>query len=97
MAVLSFALVSVKELMKPVAPIIPGYDLPVINFAESQDEYNTLPGYRAEDGTVLTRWRLTWRERLQILFSGNLYLWMMTFNKPLQPVMLQVETPKLES
>jgi hypothetical protein len=50
--------------MKPQTPIIPGHDLPVTNFAESQDEYQTLPAFRQDDGTVLTRWRLTWKERL---------------------------------
>lgn len=81
--------------MKPIQPIIPGHKLPVTNFAETQDEYQTLPAYREADGTVLTRWHLTWRERLRVLFSGDVYLWLMTFNQPLQPVMLQVEAPKM--
>jgi hypothetical protein len=79
--------------MKPQTPIIPGHDLPVTNFAESQDEYQTLPAFRQDDGTVLTRWRLTWKERLTIFLRGDLYVFMLTFNKPLQPISMQVEPP----
>jgi hypothetical protein len=79
--------------MKPQEPIVPGHDLPVTNFAESQDEYQTLPAFRLDDGTVLTRWRLTWKERFTIFLRGDLYLFMLTFNKPLQPISLQVERP----
>ena len=81
--------------MKPAIPIIPGHDLPATNFAESQDEYQTLPAFRQDDGTVLTRWRLTWKERLTIFLRGDLYLFTLTFNEPLQPVSLQVERPRM--
>ena len=81
--------------MKPAKPIIPGHDLPVTNFAESQDEYQTLPAFLQDDGTVLTRWRLTWKERLTIFLCGDLYLFVLTFNQPLQPLSLQVERPKM--
>lgn len=81
--------------MKPVSPVLPGSDLPETVYAKDQPEYTPLPVFRQEDGTVLSRWRLTWRERLQIAFSGNMYLLVMTFNQPLQPVLLQTEKPKL--
>lgn len=81
--------------MKPATPIIPGHDLPVTNFAETQDEYQTLPAFRQDDGTVLTRWRLTWKERLTVFLRGDLYLFTLTFNKPLQPISLQVERPEV--
>jgi hypothetical protein len=81
--------------MKPSTPIIPGHDLPVTNFAESQDEYQTLPAFRQDDGTVLTRWHLTWKERFTIFLRGDLYLFTLTFNGPLQPVSLQVERPTM--
>jgi hypothetical protein len=79
--------------MRPVSPIVPGHDLPVTEYAKGQDEYLTLPAFRQEDGTVLTRWRLTWKERLHIFLRGDLYLFTLTFNRPLQPVSLQVERP----
>jgi len=83
--------------MQPVTPIVPGHDLPVTNFAETQDEYLTLPAFRQDNGTVLTRWRLTWRERLRVLFNGDIYLYVLTFNRPLQPVMLETEPPKINA
>ena len=82
--------------MKPVTPIVPGMDLPVTEFAKNQDEYITLPAWRSEQdekGAVLSRWRLSWRERFKILCTGNLYLWLLTFGKSLQPVMLTVNKP----
>lgn len=84
--------------MKPVTPIVPGWRLPVTNFAKGQDEYLTLPGWRSggERESVLSRWRLTWRERLKILCTGNLYLWLATFGMPLQPVLPTVDKPTVK-
>lgn len=81
--------------MKPVSPIVPGADLPVCTYAKDQKEYTPLPVWKDEDGTVLSRWRCSWRERLRILLTGDVYLWMLTFNQPLQPVTMQTEKPKI--
>ena len=61
-----------------------------VNFAESQDEYHTLPA-RVKDGIVHTRWTFCLRERLAILFGRRLNLAIMTFDKPLQPILPWVE------
>jgi hypothetical protein len=79
--------------VKPVTPVKPGLDLPVVTFAEDQPEYLPLPAYRRPDGTVVIRFRLSWSERLRILFTGNLWLSVLTFNGPLQPVMLDTQCP----
>jgi hypothetical protein len=79
--------------MRPVSPVIPGIELPEVTYAEGQPEYQPLPAHRSPDGTVLTRWKLSFRERLSVLFRGDLYLFVSTYNKPLQPLMLQVEKP----
>lgn len=81
--------------MRPVLPIIPGEDLPTTVYAENQPEYKPLPVWKDSDGTVLSRWKLSWRERLRVLFSGDIYLWVSTFNHPLQPVTLQVDKPQM--
>lgn len=81
--------------MKPVSPIIPGAQLIETVYAANQPEYNPLPVFKDADGTVLSRWHLSFKERIRVLFSGDVYLWMSTFNKPLQPVMMQVEPPQL--
>lgn len=83
--------------MKPVSPVVPGVNLPEVVFAEDQGQYLSLPAYRNENDPaypVLTRWKLSWRERFKILLSGDLYLWLLTFGKPLQPLNLTVDKPK---
>lgn len=80
--------------MKPICPVIPGgFLIPEVVYAKDQPEYIPLPAWRGEDGKVVTRWKLTWRERLRVLMSGNLWLTILTFNRPLQPVMLHAECP----
>jgi len=59
-------------------------------FAENQDEYISLPALRIEDN-VITCWRLSFKERLVILFTGRLWLNMLTFNKPLTPIFMSVK------
>lgn len=77
--------------MTPSSPIVPGRQLAETVFAKDQPEYQPLPVWRDTDGTVLSRWHCTWKERLRILLTGDVYLWQLTFGKPLQPVKLEVE------
>lgn len=81
--------------MRPVSPIIPGKRLPEVIYAKDQPQYKPLPVFKDTDGTILSRWRLSWRERLRVLFNGDIYLWVTTHNRPLQPVMLQTEKPQM--
>lgn len=63
-----------------------------VEFAKDQDEYKTLPALKMESeaGEVVTCWKLTFFERLKILFTGKLWLTMLTFNKPLTPCFLSL-------
>jgi hypothetical protein len=76
-----------------------GYKL--INWAENQPEYETLPSN--SNGTEIeTKWKLTWKERWQLFRSGHLYLTVMNFGQPLQPVRLSAyrepdEVPEVET
>ena len=74
-------------------PVVPGWNLEVTTFAKDQPEYVPLPSHRTPDGTVTTRWRLTWKERLLVAFGGSLWLQVLTFNRALQPVKLSAECP----
>lgn len=58
-----------------------------IKFAENQDEYNTLPAFKENSprGNVVTCWRLSFKERVRVLFLGNIWLNLLSFNKPLTP------------
>lgn len=66
-----------------------------VTFAKDQKQYQPLPSYRASDatGTVISCWRLTWGERIYLLFSGRLWLSQLTYYSPLQPQLPQVESP----
>lgn len=84
--------------MKPVSPVIPGRDLEETIIAEHQDEYQNLPAVVLPTGEVCTRWHLTWRERLAVLFKGDIYLWVWPpFGQPLQPLFMQVEQPEVHA
>jgi hypothetical protein len=65
-------------------------------YAENQPQYNPLPAYKANDGCVLSCWSLTIRERLYLLFTGKIWLQVMTFNHLLQPLFLSVKKPVME-
>ena len=38
-------------------------------------------------------WMLSWRERIKISFTGKLWISMLTFNNPLQPIKPEVDEP----
>ncbi len=58
-------------------------------FAKDQPEYIPLPA-NTDGHSVETKWKLSWRERLTVLFRGNVYLSLLTFGNPLQPIRLTV-------
>ena len=55
-----------------------------ILFAKDQPEYQPLPAYKYKDN-VLSCWNLSWKERLQVLFGGRIFLTLKVFGKPLTP------------
>jgi len=73
--------------MKPVevAPSQPIEGRHVV-YAAQQPEYQPLPAWRHADGRLVTRWRLSWRERLSALIGRDLFLEVLTFGQPLQPL-----------
>lgn len=56
-------------------------------FAEDQAEYGTITAYKAPtpQGEVISCWKLSFSERMRLLFTGKLWLCLLTFNKPLSP------------
>jgi hypothetical protein len=65
-----------------------------ITIAEDQLEYKPLvvAVYQTPQGVpvLLTRWRLTEEERQLVAAGEDLYLSVLTFGQPLQPIGLQV-------
>lgn len=58
-----------------------------VDFAKGQDEYLTLPALRLGDSndTIVTCYKLSFWERLKVLFTGIIWMSEMNFNKPLTP------------
>lgn len=64
-------------------------------YAKDQPEYFPLPGRRNDDGVLTTCWKLSCLERMKALITGRIFLCVMTFNKPLQPVKLTLSDGEL--
>jgi hypothetical protein len=66
--------------------------------AKDQDEYNTLPAFVNFDSIekdVVSCWKMTWKERIKVLFSGEIFLTIRTYGDPLQPQLLDVDKPDI--
>ena len=76
--------------MKPTSPVAldseDRWGVSEIVFAKDQPQYIPLPALKFQDGLVVTRWSLSWGERIRLLLGGSVFLGMLTFNKPLQPI-----------
>jgi len=79
--------------LNPVCPDIKG--LPNVIYAKDQPEYLPLPAAKTPDGEVITCWQFSWHERIKLLFTGRLFLTLMTFNQPLQPIRMSVDPPEV--
>ena len=60
--------------------------------AKDQPEYLPLPVYIGQD-EIISCWRLSLGERLKLLFTGRLWLRIMTFGERLQPQQPGVDCP----
>lgn len=81
--------------MKPATPVIKRLKDKEIVFAKNQPEYLPLPALVSQDGMVTMRWKLTWFERLRVLIHGSVFVQLLTFGKPLQPIKVSAEPPEI--
>lgn len=44
-----------------------------------------------------TYWQMSWRERIKAFWNGSIYLEVLTFNCPLQPLKMSVDAPEIEN
>lgn len=58
-------------------------------YAKDQPEYLPLPVFKNDsvEGECISCWKLSFKERVRILLTGKLWISMMTFNKPLTPIL----------
>jgi hypothetical protein len=83
--------------MRPVSPVLRKRksSLVEIVYGADQKEYIPLPAVRCDHGVVTTRWHLDWKDRLRVALLGDIYLQVLTFNAPLQPVKVRTDEPEL--
>jgi len=64
-------------------------------FAENQPPYIPLPVYQDDEqgGRVFHCWQISIKERFKMLFTGKLWINILNFNQPLQPIKLMVDNP----
>lgn len=60
-------------------------------FGEGQPQYKPLPALLFPDGQVITCWQLSDEEKARVAETGQIWLSQLTFNRPLQPVLMTVE------
>lgn len=88
-----------SDTLRAVSPVVKGQEHLEVVYAKDQSEYLPLPVLPIDDGSgsnrIVSRWKLSWRGRLRVLFSGSVYLWVSTFRQPLQPVAMTTTPPEL--
>lgn len=70
-----------------------------IVFAKSQSEYQPLPALKIDSptGEVISCWKLSFKERIQVLVFGRVWLSIISFNGPLSPSYLTLNRKELYS
>ena len=68
-------------------------------YAKDQPEYLPLPVLKIEgsEGHVISCWKMTFKERMKVLFTGKIWLDLMSFNKPLTPSFMSVNRKDIYS
>jgi hypothetical protein len=82
------------RITRPVLPSTP--DIKEVVFAENQPEYLKMPAAVVDyhDGSIgiISRYKLTFRERVRVLFRGDLWIQLLTTGSP-QPQLPSVWEP----
>ena len=64
------------------------FDEANVVYGDSQPGYQPLPAFKAEDGTAVFCFELDEEERKKIAETGEIWVGLLTFNQPLQPIFL---------
>ena len=64
-------------------------------FAKDQKPYLPLPAYKDNEqgGRIFHCWKLNLLERIKLLWTGRLWINVLTFNNPPQPIKPMVNNP----
>lgn len=64
-------------------------------YGENQPEYLPLPAHKTEEGQAIFCFELDEEERKRIAETGELWVSLLTFNQPLQPILLTTKKADL--
>ena len=66
-------------------------------FAKDQKEYKPLPALVKNDayGTVVTCWKMSFRDRIKALVTGRIWVYEASFNKPLTPILISTTNKEI--
>ena len=78
--------------MQPVSPVMPGSESIEVVLGKGQPEYIPLPAVYLDTKArpMITRWRLSDEERVQVENGADIVLTQLTFGNPFQPIRIQV-------
>lgn len=75
----------------------PEYPWKKVVFGHTEDAELPLRGIMAADdlrlGLATTRWTLSWKERLMVLFTGSVWVQILTYHQPIPPIKLLASEP----
>lgn len=66
-----------------------------LEYAKNQPEYNSIHVFKTDDGEVITYWKMSFLERLRVLFKGGIWLSLQTFNRGLTPSFMSTKKSDL--
>ena len=68
-----------------------------VEYVKNQDTYKTLPAYKNDSpmGEVVTCWKFTFIERIILLFTGRLWVVVLSFNKPILATFMSVKKKEI--
>lgn len=76
-------------------------DFPETNtiIAKDQPQYNPMPAYVDgcdAQGRIICCWHVSFWEAIKILFRGEIWHQVLTFNQSIQPQLLTVDKPEMD-
>jgi hypothetical protein len=79
-------------------PVIEGLEGLEVVYAKDQPQYLPLRALRADtkEGLVLTRWTLTPKQRKAVAAGADVFLELLTFRQPLQPIRIAIGNGKID-
>ena len=79
--------------MKPVSPVIKGYERYEVQVGAGQPQYIPIPTLikDSDERRFISRWEFTELEREQVAAGGSLVLQQLTFGERFQPVAMYID------